>query len=150
MNKILLIIISIVIASCSPRLVEVERIEYVEKEVLRDTTIFVQIEGQIQRNRVKDTLSYLENKWAKSTASIDSLGYLNHSLEEKRQDLPLRIVYKDKLLKKDSIIIKPYPVKGDTIIKEVVPDWCWWLLAIFAVQLAYVVFRIYLKFKKPL
>ena len=45
---------------------------------------------------------------------------------------------------------RSYPVKGDTIIREVVPEWCWWLLGIFIAQAVYFVTRFYLKFKKTI
>jgi hypothetical protein len=137
-------------AGCSPKLVERVRTEYIEKEVLRDTTIYVSIEGNIQHNRVKDTLSVLENKWAKSAASVDSLGYLNHSLAEKKQDVPFKILYRDKIVRQIDSVDRPYPVKGDTIIKEVVPNWCWYILGAFIIQVVYFIIRLYIKFKKPL
>lgn len=150
MKKIILFIVSLLLIGCSPKLIERVRTEYIEKEVLRDTTIYVPIEGNIQYNRVKDTTSVLENKWAKTTASVDSAGYLNHSLEEKKQDVPFKVPYKDKIIKQIDSVDRPYPVKGDTIIREVVPEWCWWLLGIFIAQAVYFIIRFYLKFKKPL
>ncbi len=151
MRKILFITIGILLlAGCSPKLIERVRTEYIEKEVLRDTTIYVPIEGNIQFNKVKDTISVLENKWAKTTASVDSAGYLNHSLEEKKQNVPFKIIYKDKIIRQIDSVDRPYPVKGDTIIREVVPEWCWWLLGVFIAQVAYFIIRLYFKFKKPL
>lgn len=148
MKKITLLLISSLLIGCSPKLIERVRTEYIEKEVLRDTIIYVPIEGNIQFNKVKDTISVLENKWAKTTASVDSGGYLNHSLEEKKQDIPFRIVYKDRVISQIDSVDRPYPVKGDTIIKEVVPRWCWWLLGLFVAQLVYIGARLYLKIKR--
>lgn len=63
MKKIILFIVSLLLIGCSPKLIERVRTEYIEKEVLRDTTIYVPIEGNIQFNRVKDTTSVLEWKY---------------------------------------------------------------------------------------
>ena len=150
MKNIILFIVSLLIIGCSPKLIERVRTEYIEKEVLRDTTIYVPIEGNIQYNRVKDTISVLENKWAKTAAFVDSAGYLNHSLEEKKQNIPFKIIYKDKIIRQIDSVDRPYPVKGDTIVREVVPKWCWWLLGIFIAQVVYFIIRLYLRFKKPL
>lgn len=150
MKTIILFIVSLLLIGCSPKLIERVRTEYIEKEVLRDTTIYVPIEGNIQYNRVKDTMSVLENKWAKTAASVDSAGYLNHSLEEKKQNIPFKIIYKDKNIRQIDSVDRPYPVKGDTIVREVVPEWCWWLLGIFIAQVVYFIIRLYLRFKKPL
>lgn len=124
-----LIIILLLATSCSPKIVE--RVNVVEKQVLKDTTIFVEVTKEVQKNIVKDTISTLENKFAKTTAIIDEKGYLNHTLEQKDVKLPFKIKYIDKV--RDSIIERPIYIKGDKVTKEVVPTWCWILLAVFVI-----------------
>ena len=124
-----LIIILLLATSCSPKIVE--RVNIVEKQVLKDTTIFVEVTKEVQKNIVKDTISTLENKFAKTTAIIDEKGYLNHTLEQKEVKLPFKIKYIDKV--RDSIIERPIYIKGDKVVKEVVPTWCWILLSVFVI-----------------
>lgn len=142
-----LLIIGIILSSCSPRIVEKVRTEIVEKEVLKDTTIYVPFEKVIQKNVTLDTLSVLDSKLAHSEALI-SKGVLTHTLEQKAVEIPVKIVYKDKIKTIiDSVRIE-VPVKGDTIIKEVVPKWAWYLLTLFVISLVFLIVKIYLKVKQ--
>ena len=144
MKKVLIILLLAV--SCSPRIVERVRTEIVEKEVLRDTTIFVPFEKIVQKNVTLDTLSVLDSKLAHSEALI-SKGVLTHTLEQKEAQIPVKVVYIDKIKTiTDSVWIE-VPVKGDTIIKEVVPKWAWYLLSLFVGLVIYSGIRIYLKIK---
>ena len=127
------IIILLLATSCSPKIVE--RVNVVEKQVLKDTTIFVEVTKEVQKNIVKDTISTLENKFAKTTAIIDEKGYLNHTLDQKEVKLPFKIKYIDKI--RDSIVERPIYIKGDKVTKEVVPTWCWVLLSIFVACLVF-------------
>lgn len=142
-----LLIIGIILSSCSPRIVEKVRTEIVEKEVLKDTTIYVPFEKVIQKNVTLDTLSILDSKLAHSEALISN-GVLTHTLEQKEVQIPVKIVYKDKIKTiTDSVRIK-VPVKGDTIIKEVVPKWAWYLLTFFVISLVFLIVKIYLKVRQ--
>ena len=142
-----LLIIGLILSSCSPRIVEKVRTEIVEKEVLKDTTIYVPFEKVIQKNVTLDTLSILDSKLAHSEALI-SKGVLTHTLEQKEAQIPVKIVYKDKIKTiTDSVRIE-VPVKGDTIIKEVVPKWAWYLLTLFVISLVFLIVKIYLKVKQ--
>lgn len=141
-----LLIIGLILSSCSPRIVEKVRTEIVEKEVLKDTTIYVPFEKVIQKNVTLDTLSILDSKLAHSEALI-SKGVLTHTLEQKEAQIPVKVVYKDKIKTiTDSVRIE-VPVKGDTIIKEVVPKWAWYLLTLSVISVIYAGIRIYLKIK---
>lgn len=56
------------------------RVDVVERIVeLRDTA-YIEVERDEQRVVVRDTTSTLSNRWATSRASIDTLGFLHHSL----------------------------------------------------------------------
>lgn len=141
-----LLIIGLILSSCSPRIVEKVRTEIVEKEVLKDTTIYVPFEKVIQKNVTLDTLSILDTKLAHSEALI-SEGVLTHTLEQKEAQIPVKVVYKDKIKTiTDSVRIE-VPVKGDTIIKEAVPKWAWYLLTLSVISVIYAGIRIYLKIK---
>lgn len=145
--KKIIIVIGLFVVSCSPRIVERVKTEVVEKEVLRDTTIFVPFEKVVQKNVTLDTLSVLDSKLAHSEALI-SKGVLTHTLEQKAAQIPVKIVYKDKIKTiTDSVRIE-VPVKGDTIIKEVVPKWAWYLLSLFVIGLVFLIVKIYLKVKQ--
>lgn len=145
--KKILIVIGLFVVSCSPRIVERVKTEIVEKEVLKDTTIFVPFEKVVQKNVTLDTLSVLDSKLAHSEALI-SKGVLTHTLEQKEAQVPVKIVYKDKIKTiTDSVRIE-VPVKGDTIIKEVVPKWAWYLLSLFVIGLVFLIVKIYLKVKQ--
>ena len=142
-----ILIIGIILSSCSPRIVERVRTEIVEKEVLKDTTIYVPFEKVVQKNITLDTLSVLDSKLAHSEALI-SKGVLTHTLEQKAVEIPVKIVYKDKIKTiTDSVRIE-VPVKGDTIIKEVVPKWAWYLLTLFVISLVFLIVKSYLKVKQ--
>ena len=135
-----LLILLLIVTSCSPKVVE--KINIVEKQVLKDTTIFVEVTKEVQKNIVKDTISTLENKFAKTTAIIDEKGYLNHTLEQKDVKLPFKIKYIDKV--RDSIVERPIYIKGDKITKEVIPTWCWVLLSIFVACLVFKLRKIFM------
>lgn len=144
--KKIIIVIGLFVVSCSPKIVERVKTEIVEKEVLRDTTIFVPFEKVVQKNVTLDTLSVLDSKLAHSEALI-SKGVLTHTLEQKEAQIPVKIVYKDKIKTITDSVRVEIPVKGDTIIKEVVPKWAWYLLSLFVLLVVYVGVKIYLKIK---
>lgn len=72
------------VTSCSPRIVEkvVTEIEYRDR-VVHDTAT-VEITKEVEKIVTKDTVSHLENKYAKSDAMV-SKGLLHHSLESRPQ-----------------------------------------------------------------
>lgn len=145
--KKIIIVIGLFVVSCSPKIVERVKTEIVEKEVLRDTTIFVPFEKVVQKNVTLDTLSILDSKLAHSEALI-SKGVLTHTLEQKAVEIPVKIVYKDKIKTITDSVRVEVPVKGDTIIKEVVPKWAWYLLSLFVIGLVFLIVKIYLKVKQ--
>ena len=147
MKRFWALLLGLLLLSCSPKIIETTKTEYIEKEILKDTIVYVEIPKEIIVNRVKDTSSYLQNKYSESTAYLDSTGFLNHTLATKDQNIPFKLIYKDRyIFKTDSItIIKP--VKGDVITKEVVPKWSWYSLGIAALAIAYFISKLISKFK---
>ena len=90
--------------SCSPRVIEKIKTETVTEyrdRIVHDTTTF-EIERIVEKIVTRDTVSRLENKYAKSDAVVSD-GFLSHSLESKPQviKVPYQVhvtdtVYKEK------------------------------------------------------
>lgn len=76
--------------------VRTERIETID-------TVYVELPRQSEKVAVKDSSSHLENDVAVSDASVDSLGFLHHSLEIKRARV--KVPRKTLVEKKDSISV---------------------------------------------
>ncbi len=82
-------------------------------------TVYVELPRQSETVAVKDSSSHLENDVAVSDASVDSLGFLHHSLKTKPRGLPVpskntkerrdSIVYRDKYI----YIEKPVYVEAE-------------------------------------
>ncbi len=77
----------------------------IEREVVRDTA-YIELPVIIERVATLDTASVLENKYAKSAASVSG-GVLAHSLETKPVREPVEvqkeIVYRDSLVYRDRV-----------------------------------------------
>lgn len=56
------------------------RVDVVERIIEVRDTAYIEVERDEQRVVVRDTTSTLSNRWATSRASIDTLGFLHHSL----------------------------------------------------------------------
>lgn len=68
-------------------------------------TVYVELPRQSETMAVKDSSSHLENDVAESDASVDSLGYLHHSLKTKpRGRLP--VPSKNTKERRDSIVYR--------------------------------------------
>ena len=83
------------------------RVEVRSKTVTVHDTAFVELPVIVERVTTLDTLSQLENDYAKSDAIV-SAGILCHSLETKPVKLPVKIdrvtVYKDSLVYRDRVV----------------------------------------------
>ena len=77
-----------------------------ETRTIHDTA-FVELPVIVERIATLDTLSQLENDYAKSEAIV-SAGVLSHSLETKPVKLPVKVdrvtVYKDSLVYRDRVV----------------------------------------------
>lgn len=145
MKRFWALLLGLFILSCSPQITETVRTEYIEKEVLKDTIVYVEIPKEIIINKVKDTTSQLENKYSESTAYVDSNGFLNHSLKTKDQNIPFKLIYKDRYITKTDSVVVIKPIKGDLITKEVVPKWSWYSLGITVIVVGYFISRLFSK-----
>ena len=81
------------------------RVEVKTQTVTKTDTVTVELPVIMERNVTLDTLSRLENAYAKSEATVTN-GFLHHSLETKPVKLPVEVktetVYKDSLVYESS------------------------------------------------
>ena len=143
--KRLLLFILLLLTSCSTiKYVPVKETEYVTvTETLVDTVIkwVPPVENIV--NETKDTTSTVETSLAKSTATVSN-GTLHHSIENKKDSIKTKIVYKDKIITKTEY--KEVPVEVE-VVKKVVPCWCWWLLGINILVIIGFAIRLYFRFR---
>lgn len=96
--------------STSRKLVEQEktrdsvRTEIRYERIVTIDTCYVEIPAQSEKTITDERLSFLENDYAWSEASIDTLGLLHHSLATKPQKKPVPVQAVTE--KKDSVIYK--------------------------------------------
>ena len=145
MKRILFLILFILLTSCSTiKYIPVKETEYVTvTETLVDTVIkwAPPIENIV--NETKDTTSTVETSLAKSTATVSN-GTLHHSIENKKDSIKTKIVYKDKIITKTEY--KEVPVEVE-VEKKVVPGWCWWMLGINILAAIVFTIRLYFRFR---
>ena len=143
--KQLLLFILLLLTSCSTiKYIPVKETEYVTvTETLVDTVI--KWEPPIEKivNETKDTTSTVETSLAKSTATVSN-GTLHHSIENKKDSIKTKIVYKDKIVTKTEY--KEVPVEVE-VEKKVVPSWCCWLLGINILVIIGFAIRLYFRFR---
>ena len=143
MKRLLLFIL--LLTSCSTiKYVPVKETEYVTvTETLVDTVIKWAPPIEKVDNETKDTTSMVETSLAKSTATVSN-GTLHHTIENKKDSIKTKIVYKDKIVTKTEY--KEVPVEVE-VEKKVVPGWCWWSLAINILVAIVFIIRLYFRFK---
>ena len=93
--------------------------------------------------------SHLETSVAFSDASIDTTGLLTHTIQNKPYKAQKEVVYVDKVRTeyRDSIQVREVPVEVEKV-REVVPSWCWWLLALNILAIIALGVKLYLHFWK--
>ena len=143
--KRLIILLTLLLTSCSTiKYVPVKETEYVTvTETLVDTVIKWAPPVENIVNKTKDTTSTVETSLAKSTATVSN-GTLHHSIENKKDSVKTKIVYKDKIVTKTEY--KEVPVEVE-VEKKVVPSWCWWLLGINILVIIGFAIRLYFRFR---
>ena len=118
MNKYLPLLLLLVASACGTvRTLPVQdstRVEVrTEVRTVHDTA-FVELPVIVERVSTLDTASVLENKYAKSAASVSD-GVLHHSLETKPAREPVsvekQIVYRDSLVYRDRIVTETVEVE---------------------------------------
>ena len=118
MKNFSLILLSAVCVACatarqaapSEKIVVETRIETVYKT----DTVFLEVPKIVEKIVTADTVSVLENEYAKSEASV-SEGLLAHSLETKPVKQPVevqtQVVYRDSVIVKDNVIVQTVEVE---------------------------------------
>lgn len=143
MKRILFLIL--LLTSCSTiRYVPVETVVTETKtEIVRDTIIKWMPPVEKIVNETKDTTSTVETSLAKSTATVSN-GTLHHSIENKKDSIITKIVYKDKIVTKTEY--KEVPVEIE-VEKKVVPGWCQWSLGINILVIIGFAIQLYFRFR---
>lgn len=134
--------ISVFAISCAKPIYLTGKTEYIEKVVIKDTTIFLEVEKQIIESIASDS-SYLETEMANSFAKIDTLGNLYHTLEQKEQKIEKVVEFKERLIiKRDSI---PY-IQKVVETKEIkhIPKIFWISMVVSVFFLGRIVYKIWL------
>ena len=120
MKNFILVLFSLLCVACgsvkqvtpTERVVTETRIETVYKTY----TILLEIPKIVEKVVTKDTVSALENDYAKSQAVISD-GLLTHSLETKPVQKPVevqtKIVYRDSVIVKDNVIVQTVEVEKE-------------------------------------
>ena len=120
MKNFILVLFSLLCVACgsvkqvtpTERVVTETRIETVYKT----DTVLLEIPKIVEKVVTKDTVSVLENDYAKSQAVISD-GLLAHSLETKPVQKPVevqtKIVYRDSVIVKDNVIIQTIEVEKE-------------------------------------
>ena len=118
MKNTSLILLSAVCVACatsrqaapSEKILVETRIETVYKT----DTVYLEVPKIVEKIITADTVSVLENEYAKSEASV-SEGLLAHSLETKPVKQPVevqtQVVYRDSLIVKDNVIVQTVEVE---------------------------------------
>ena len=143
--KRLICLIILLLTSCSTiKYIPVKETEYVTvTETLVDTVIKWVPPIEKVDKETKDTTSTVETSLAKSTATVSN-GTLHHTIENKKDSIKTKIVYKDKIIKQTEY--KEVPVEVE-VVKKVVPYWCWWLLGINILAIIVFAIRLYFRFR---
>lgn len=114
----------------------VKIVHHIEK--VRDT-VYVEIPQIIERNVTRDTVSHLENEYAKSDAIVDG-EYLWHTLEMKPQEKAVEIIkeieYRDTIIEKATIVEVEKPIdKPDTWWEQTQKKGFWTMLTALALYI---------------
>lgn len=141
MRKILIALSALLLTSCGATRQTLNtdtrdstRVEVKTECVESIDTVYIEVPRQVEKTVTRDTVSHLENDYAVSDASIDTLGFLHHSLETKRQSLPVPV--KSTSERRDSIIFRDKEVFVDrpVYVEKSLTVWqlfrlkSWWAL----------------------
>ena len=120
MKNFFILLSCLVLASCSTyksvapseKVIVETRIE----KVFETDTVFLEVPKIIEKVVTKDTVSMLENDYARSSAAVSD-GLLSHSLETKPTRQPVEIqkeiVYRDSVIIKDNVIVQTVEVEKE-------------------------------------
>ena len=156
MKNTSLILLSAVCVACatsrqaapSEKILVETRIETVYKT----DTVYLEVPKIVEKIVTADTVSVLENEYAKSEASV-SEGLLAHSLETKPAKQPVevqtQVVYRDSVIVKDNVIVQTVevekPLTGWQSFKMAMGGW---MLGIIIIMIVCVILYIVKPFNK--
>ena len=156
MKNTSLILLSAVCVACatsrqatpSEKILVETRIETVYKT----DTVYLEVPKIVEKIVTADTVSVLENEYAKSEASV-SEGLLAHSLETKPVKQPVevqtQVVYRDSVIVKDNVIVQTVevekPLSGWQSFKMAMGGW---MLGIIIFMIVCVILYIVKPFNK--
>ena len=149
MKRFIFVLMMFLFVGCGiihPRYVPVESKRdsvYIETLIERVDTVKVDVPGESVFVIRRDS-SRLETAVAVSYAEIDSIGFLHHSLENKKVSLEKEIVYKDRVIEKKVEVEKEVPVEVEVPVKYV-PGYYRWMERLFYGLLGIIVIFILLK-----
>lgn len=115
------------------------RVETILQE--RIDTVYVTLPREIVEVVRRDS-SYLETSIAESSAVIDSLGLLHHTLKNKDMKLPVTVKEVEKIIIKDSLIVHKEPVEV-TVIKHKIPNSYWIMMALLILIIGVKIYKIF-------
>ena len=120
MKNFILVLFSALCVACatarqaapSEKIITETRIE----TVFQTDTVFLEVPKIVEKIVTADTVSVLENEYAKSEASVSD-GFLAHSLEKKPIQHPVevqtKIVYRDSVVFKDVVVYETVEVEKE-------------------------------------
>ena len=110
----------------------------VEREIVRDTA-WVELPVIVEKVATLDTASVLENKYAKSEASVSG-GVLTHSLTTKAVREPVEV--QKEIVYRDSLVYRDRVVQEDIYIEKELSRWQRFRLTLGNIFLALIVIAI--------
>ena len=120
MKNFILVLFSFVAVACSSlrQVTPTEKIvtETKIETVFQTDTVYLEVPKIVEKVVTKDTVSVLENEFAKSAASVSD-GLLAHSLETKPVQKPVEVqtktVYRDSVIFKDVVVYETVEVEKE-------------------------------------
>ena len=124
MKNFIIILLSALCVACSS-LKQVTPSEKIQTETRIETvfetdTVFLEVPKIVERIVTKDTVSVLENDFARSAAEVSD-GLLSHSLETKPVKQPVEI--QTKIVYRDSIVFKDVVITETVEVEEELTGW---------------------------
>ena len=156
MKNFILVLFSALCVACSvarqatpsEKIITETRIE----TVFKTDTVFLEVPKIVEKIVTADTVSVLENEYAKSEASVSD-GLLAHSLETKPIQQPVEI--QTKIVYRDSVIFKDVVVYETVEVEKELTGWQsfkmkmgGWFLGILIILIVFAILYI-VKFLKP-
>ena len=102
MKNAIIILSALILASCSPRIVEHVRTEYKteyrDSTVYRDSLVYITLPVEPSTNHLAlGDKSHLETSVAESDAWVDSTG-LHHTIANRRDPIPFHLTYPERII----------------------------------------------------